>query len=59
MNPLILPLARLAANLGMNLIELLRAQGASFTNEELIAYRNESQRTVDLWNTLAPKKENS
>lgn len=57
MDPLILALARLGAMLGMNLIEMLKAQGATFTDDQLRTYRAESQRVVDEWNAMDEEEE--
>ncbi|MHC5033972.1 MAG: hypothetical protein ACYTFZ_02945 [Planctomycetota bacterium] len=57
MNPLIIPLAKLGAMLGMNLIQMLQSQGVQFTDDELRAYRAESQRSKDEWDALAPEED--
>ena len=51
---LIAALARLGVKLGMNLVALLQGEGVTFTDDELRAYRAETQAVVDEWNSLAP-----
>ena len=51
---LIAALARLGIKLGMNLIELLRGEGVTITDDDLRRYRQESRDAKARWDALAP-----